>query len=70
MALLFLSAKDHRISSRRLEGMREEYGLHDQTPWQVLSFYQTRVDASAARQATPAATAQRLSGIAAFGSAN
>ena len=49
MALLFLSAKDHCISSHRLEEMREEYArLHDKTPWQVLSFYQTRVDASAA----------------------
>ena len=49
VALLFLGARDRRITSRQLDEMKQEYaGLDAKTPWQVLSFYQTRMDASAA----------------------
>jgi uncharacterized protein (DUF2336 family) len=49
MALLFLGAKDHQISARVLEEMKQGYARLDaKTPEQVLSFYQTRMDALAA----------------------
>jgi len=49
MALLFLGAKDHQINARVLEEMKQQYARLDaKTPLQVLSFYQTRMDASAA----------------------
>lgn len=49
LALLFLGAREHRITSRQLEEMKQEFARLDaKTPWQVLSFYQTRMDASAA----------------------
>jgi uncharacterized protein (DUF2336 family) len=49
MALLFLGAKDHQITARVLEEMKHEYARLDaKTPRQVLNFYQTRMDASAA----------------------
>jgi uncharacterized protein (DUF2336 family) len=49
MALLFLGAKDHQINARVLEEMKQQYARLDaKTPSQVLSFYQTRMDASAA----------------------
>lgn len=49
MALLFLGAKDHQITARILEEMKQEYAhLDAKTPSHVLSFYQTRMDASAA----------------------
>lgn len=49
MALLFLGAKDHQITARVLEEMKQEYARLDaKTPSHVLSFYQTRMDASAA----------------------
>jgi uncharacterized protein (DUF2336 family) len=48
MALLFLAAKDHQINGRVLEEMKQQYARLDaKTPHQVLSFYQTRMDASA-----------------------
>jgi uncharacterized protein (DUF2336 family) len=49
MSLLFLGAKDHRISARDLQDMREEYGrLNTETSRSVLKFYQSRKDAAAA----------------------
>lgn len=49
MSLLFLGAKDHRISARDLEDMKEEYGrLNTDTSRSVLKFYQSRKDAAAA----------------------
>src|SRR5262249_14574434 len=49
MALLFLGAKDHQITARVLEELKQEYARLDaKTPSHVLSFYQTRMDASAA----------------------
>ena len=49
MALLFLGAKDHQINARVLEEMKQQYARLDaKTPSQVLSFYQTRMVASAA----------------------
>jgi uncharacterized protein (DUF2336 family) len=49
MALLFLGAKDHQITARVLEQMKQDYARLDvKTPAHVLSFYQTRMDASAA----------------------
>ena len=49
MSLLFLCAKDHRISARDLEDMKEEYGrLNTDTSRSVLKFYQSRKDAAAA----------------------
>lgn len=50
MSLLFLGAKDHRISARDLEDMKEEYGrLNTDTSRSVLKFYQSRKDAAAAK---------------------
>jgi len=49
MALLFLGAKDHQITARVLEKLKQDYARLDaKTPAHVLSFYQTRMDASAA----------------------
>jgi hypothetical protein len=49
MALLFLGARDHKVNARVLDEMKQEYARLDaKTPYQVLSFYQTRMDASAA----------------------
>ena len=49
MALLFLGAKDHRISTRDLDDMREEFaGLNTETSRSVLRFYQSRKNAAAA----------------------
>jgi hypothetical protein len=43
MSLLFLGAKDHRISARDLASMKEEYSrLNVETSQTILSFYQTR----------------------------
>jgi uncharacterized protein (DUF2336 family) len=43
MALLFLSAKEHRISAANLEGLRKEFAsLHAETSKDVLRFYQSR----------------------------
>jgi uncharacterized protein (DUF2336 family) len=48
MALLFLGAKDHRISSRDLDDMREEFArLNTEASRSVLRFYQSRKNAAA-----------------------
>jgi len=48
MSLLFLGAKDHRISARDLEEMREEFArLNTETSRSVLRFYQSRKNAAA-----------------------
>ena len=49
MSLLFLGAKDHRISARDLDKMSEQFGrLNSETSRTVLSFYKARKIASAA----------------------
>jgi uncharacterized protein (DUF2336 family) len=49
MSLLFLGAKDHRISARDLDHMREEFArLNTETSRTVLNFYNSRKNASAA----------------------
>jgi uncharacterized protein (DUF2336 family) len=49
MSLLFLGAKDHRISARDLEDTREEFArLNTETSRSILRFYQSRKDAAAA----------------------
>src|ERR1700676_116707 len=49
MSLLFLGAKDHRISARDLDQMREEFArLNTETSRTVLSFYKSRKTASRA----------------------
>lgn len=49
MSLLFLAAKDHRISALDLDHMREEFSrLNTETSRTVLSFYKSRKNASAA----------------------
>ena len=48
MSLLFLGAKDYRISSRDLDGLREEFAsLNTETSRDVLRFYQSRKNAAA-----------------------
>jgi hypothetical protein len=48
MSLLFLGAKDHRISERDLDDMREDFsGLTTVTSRSVLKFYQSRKNAAA-----------------------
>jgi uncharacterized protein (DUF2336 family) len=50
MSLLFLGAKDHRIHARDLVNLREEFArLNPKTSVEVLSYYQSRKDAAAAR---------------------
>ncbi len=47
MALLFLGAKDHRISSCDLDDMREEFAsLDTEASRSVLKFYQSRKNAA------------------------
>jgi uncharacterized protein (DUF2336 family) len=49
MSLLFLAAKDHRISAIDLDHMREEFSrLNTETSRTVLSFYKSRKSAAAA----------------------
>ena len=49
MALLFLGAKDHRISAGDLESMKEEFArLNAEMSQSVLSFYRSRKNAAAA----------------------
>jgi uncharacterized protein (DUF2336 family) len=56
MSLLFLGAKDHRITAKELSSLEKEFGrLNIKTSRSVLEFYQTRkhagdADADAARQ--------------------
>jgi uncharacterized protein (DUF2336 family) len=48
MALLFLSAKDHRIPASDLDDMRDEFAsLNTETSRSVLSFYRSRKNAAA-----------------------
>jgi hypothetical protein len=48
MALLFLGAKDHRISSRDLDDMGEEFArLNTETSRSILRFYRSRKNAAA-----------------------
>ena len=48
MALLFLGAKDHRISAAHLDDMREQYArLNIETSRSVLRLYQSRKSAIA-----------------------
>jgi uncharacterized protein (DUF2336 family) len=49
MSILFLAAKDHRISARDLDDMREEFArLNVETSQSVLRFYRSRKSAAAA----------------------
>jgi uncharacterized protein (DUF2336 family) len=49
MSMLFLAAKDHRISARDLDDMREEFALLNvETSQSVLRFYRSRKSAAAA----------------------
>jgi uncharacterized protein (DUF2336 family) len=49
MSLLFLRAKDHRISARDLDDMKQEFGrLNTETSRSVLEFYKSRKSAAAA----------------------
>jgi hypothetical protein len=49
MSLLFLGAKDHRISALDLDRVREEFArLNTKTCRNVLDFYKSRKSASAA----------------------
>jgi uncharacterized protein (DUF2336 family) len=51
MALLFLHANDHRISTRDLDSMKEEFERLDaKTARNVLEFYQSRKSAAAAER--------------------
>jgi uncharacterized protein (DUF2336 family) len=44
MSLLFLGAKDHRISARDLSDLKEEYeGLNAETSRSILKFYESRI---------------------------
>jgi hypothetical protein len=46
MALLFLGAKDHRITARDLADLEREFGrLNVETSKSILKFYRTRRDA-------------------------
>jgi uncharacterized protein (DUF2336 family) len=62
MALLFLGAKDHRITARDLHDLETEYGrLNIETSRSVLKFYQSRKnagDAGASPKRQPALAAQ------------
>jgi len=61
MSLLFLGAKDHRITANDLRDLESEYGrLNIETSRSVLEFYQSRkngeaIDAASAQQAALAA---------------
>ncbi len=49
MSLLFLAAKDHRITARDLNAMENEFGhLNIATSRSVLKFYQSRKNAARA----------------------
>jgi hypothetical protein len=49
MSLLFLGAKDHRISALELDRRREEFSrLNTETSRTVLSFYKSRKNVAAA----------------------
>jgi uncharacterized protein (DUF2336 family) len=62
MALLFLGAKDHRITAKELHDLEREFGsLNIETSRSVLEFYQSRknVDKNAAADTAPARQAVR-----------
>ena len=65
MALLFLGAKDHRITAKDLRDLEAEFGrLNVETSRSVLKLYQSRKNAGAAeadskRAATPQAQQDR-----------
>jgi uncharacterized protein (DUF2336 family) len=65
MALLFLGAKDHRITAQDLRDLKEDYDrLNNETSRTVLEFYQSRRNAGSADANPPpahAAQAVRLS---------
>jgi hypothetical protein len=49
MALLFLGAKDHRITAQELRDLESEFSrLNVETSRSVLKFYQTRKEAAGA----------------------
>jgi uncharacterized protein (DUF2336 family) len=49
MSLLFLGAKDHRISAHDLDGKREQFArLDHETSWNVLKLYRSRKSAAGA----------------------
>jgi hypothetical protein len=53
MALLFLGAKDHRITALELNNLEGEFGrLNLETSRSVLKFYQSRKNAGAAATET------------------
>ena len=66
MALLFLGAKDHRITAKELHDLEREFGrLNIETSRSVLEFYQSRknidknaasIDTASKRQAVRAAS--------------
>jgi uncharacterized protein (DUF2336 family) len=61
MALLFLGAKDHRITGKDLDDMEREYGrLNVETSRSVLQFYQSRKTAGAADPAPQRAAARHV----------
>ena len=54
MALLFLGAKDHRITAQDLKDLEGEYGrLNIETSRSVLAFYQSRKNGEAMDAAAP-----------------
>src|ERR1700676_4978728 len=54
MALLFLGAKDHRITAQDLRDLESEYGrLNIETSRSVLAFYQSRKNGAAAEPGEP-----------------
>jgi uncharacterized protein (DUF2336 family) len=56
MALLFLGAKDHRITASDLRGLESDYGrLNIETTRSVLAFYQSRKNGTAPLDASVAA---------------
>ena len=65
MALLFLGAKDHRISAGDLDDMREKYArLNIETSRSVLRLYQSRKDAVAVEfRPTPFASTPRCDDV-------
>jgi uncharacterized protein (DUF2336 family) len=62
MALLFLGAKDHRITAKELHDLEREFGsINIETSRSVLEFYQSRknIDKNAAADTAPARQAVR-----------
>jgi hypothetical protein len=58
MALLFLGAKDHRITAQDLRDLESEYGrLNIETSRSVLAFYQSRKNGAEPGETQPIALA-------------